>query len=588
MKRVLRQPHILGLLLSFLAVACDTGSTTDPGAAPPPPPSLDSVGPTPEPPAALSAEPEPSAEPAPAEPEERPPWPGPFFHVTRSSTGVYSEMTFERSKKIGYAQQGTQVAVHEDVVKTSNCSSGWYRAVDGGFLCGDHGTTNEKDERVRNRRKQPKLDAVLPYTYARNAHNGTPLYRSVPSREQMYSYEPYLEGAKKDSPSGAERQPAPKPAERETQPATAEMDERTRKAKEDQERRMQALREARRAMLGEAAARKLEEQERIERQETATAPVAAESDAGADKPWWQRDDAELHKIKLEDLDVKGDDVIAKRMVKGFYIAVDSQFRWNDRHWYRSTTGHVAPADRFHVTQGSEFKGVELDDTWRLPIAWVYGWKNSKPRYRIVDGKTPKPDGTYERFSAINLTGKEIEVGKRTYLEDAEGYWVRARDVRVTRPGPPPADVQPQERWVDVNLATQTVVLFRGTEPVYATLISSGKEHRDKEKDHKTPVGEFRVREKHVTATMDGDGTAAGDLPYSIESVPYVMYFEGSYALHGAFWHRNYGIRMSHGCVNLAPLDAKYIFFNSDPPVAPGWHGAWAADDRPGSRVIVHE
>ena len=58
------------------------------------------------------------------------------------------------------------------------------------------------------------------------------------------------------------------------------------------------------------------------------------------------------------------------------------------------------------------------------------------------------------------------------------------------------------------------------------------------------------------------------MPYSIEDVPYVMYFEGSYALHGAFWHNNFGHEQSHGCVNLAPLDAKKIFFWTEPPAAP--------------------
>ena len=110
----------------------------------------------------------------------------------------------------------------------------------------------------------------------------------------------------------------------------------------------------------------------------------------------------------------------------------------------------------------------------------------------------------------------------------------------------------------------------------------------KEKDHRTPTGEWRIREKHVTTTMDGDGTAAGDLPYSIEDVPYVVYFHRSYAVHGAFWHRNYGVRMSHGCINLAPLDARRVFFLVDPPLPEGWHGAWSTKDRPGSRVVVHE
>ena len=88
--------------------------------------------------------------------------------------------------------------------------------------------------------------------------------------------------------------------------------------------------------------------------------------------------------------------------------------------------------------------------------------------------------------------------------------------------------------------------------------------------------------------MDGDGTAAGDLPYSIEDVPYVLYFNRSYALHGAFWHRNFGVQMSHGCVNLAPLDARRVFFFTDPPLPEAWHGAWATPERPGSRVLIHE
>jgi lipoprotein-anchoring transpeptidase ErfK/SrfK len=138
------------------------------------------------------------------------------------------------------------------------------------------------------------------------------------------------------------------------------------------------------------------------------------------------------------------------------------------------------------------------------------------------------------------------------------------------------------------VSEQTLVAFEGKRPVYATLVSTGKKSRIKAKDHRTPVGEWRVREKHITTTMDGDGTAAGDLPYSIEDVPYVVYYHRSYAVHGAFWHRNYGIRMSHGCVNLAPLDAKRVFFFVQPPLPQGWHGVWSRPERPGSRIRVHQ
>ncbi|HEX7665661.1 MAG TPA: L,D-transpeptidase, partial [Polyangiaceae bacterium] len=104
--------------------------------------------------------------------------------------------------------------------------------------------------------------------------------------------------------------------------------------------------------------------------------------------------------------------------------------------------------------------------------------------------------------------------------------------------------------------------------------------------HETKPGIFRIREKHIAATMDGD--VASDGPYSIEDVPWIMYFNGSIALHGAFWHTAFGSMKSHGCVNMAPLDARAMFAWTDPPLPEGWHGVWATPEHPGTRVIVHD
>lgn len=499
--------------------------------------------------------------------------------MTEGSAGVYWEPNKSKTTKRGYAEGGAKIPVQATPVSKTGCAGGWYALVAGGYICGDDGTINPKDERARHRPKQPNLSNVLPYVYARNTQNGTPMYRTVPTRDQVKFYEPYLT-KKEEKPKDA---PAPTPAE----PA---IDDATRKAKEEQRRRHEDMQ---RAMLGDDAARKLAEEAKRERQ---TAPVnapgapAAEADADAGTPeWWQQDKPELGGKTLQELNGEGDDVIIGRMVKGFYIAVQQQFNWGGRVWYRSTRGHVAPADRFVQAAGPEFHGVELSDTLKLPIAWAYGSSKTQPRYNVdAEKKSAKSSGSVARLQPISLTGKELQVGKATYLETVDGTWVKQSDVRVTKPGAPPADIGPDEVWIDVNLSTQSLVLFRGTQPLYATLISSGKESTDKEKDHKSPLGEFRIQDKHITATMDGDGTAAGDLPYSIEAVPYVMYFHRSYALHGAFWHGNFGVRMSHGCVNLAPLDAKYLFFHSDPAVPEGMAGAVSSTDRPGSRVVVHE
>ena len=165
--------------------------------------------------------------------------------------------------------------------------------------------------------------------------------------------------------------------------------------------------------------------------------------------------------------------------------------------------------------------------------------------------------------------------------------MRAAEGVKTNPGSPPRDLAPGEKWIDVNVKTQTLIAFEGDKAVFATAVSTGKEDKeDKEKDHHTPPGTFRIREKHIAATMDGD--VASDGPYSIEDVPWIMYFNGSYALHRAFWHNQFGRTKSHGCVNLAPQDAKAVFAWTEPKLPDGWHGVMSTSEKPGTRVVVHE
>ena len=495
-------------------------------------------------------------------------------------------MSFAKKAKLGYLRSGSRVPVLPGTTPGDDCSRGWYRLRDGGFVCSNAGTINQASPEARFAIRAPNLASVLPYTYARNAKNGTPLYKSVPTVEQMNEYEPYLlkkrdddaTGKKGDAPTSA----VPAPAG--TKPDEA------------------ALPFSKEAM--EAARHRPPPSRAEERAEGANAPPGPEPAAAqaappespdggaADKAWWQREDADkrLHEVKLGELSADADAILAKRMVKGFYVAVDREFNWNGRPWYKTTKGLVAPADRFWVTQGSEFKGAELDgEHLSLPVGWTYGFQKVRAKYTL-DTATGKlaPAGSLEGKAVVALTGKETTLAGKKYVETKDGSWVQAAQLRITTPGPPPADIGPSERWIDVNLTTETLVAFEGTRPVYATLISSGKESKIKDKDHRSPTGDYRIREKHVTTTMDGDGSAAGDLPYSIEDVPFVMYFHRSYALHGAFWHSNYGVQMSHGCVNLAPLDAKWVFLFTEPHLPEGWHGVWSTAAHPGSRVVVHE
>ncbi len=118
---------------------------------------------------------------------------------------------------------------------------------------------------------------------------------------------------------------------------------------------------------------------------------------------------------------------------------------------------------------------------------------------------------------------------------------------VTRP----FGVGPKERWIDVNLTTQTLTAYEGDVPVLTTLISSGLRRTP------TVTGQFRIYLTYTSQTMDGRRLG---YDYYLENVPYVMYFYKDYALHGTFWHNNFGTPMSHGCVNMRTSDAEWLFY----------------------------
>lgn len=107
-----------------------------------------------------------------------------------------------------------------------------------------------------------------------------------------------------------------------------------------------------------------------------------------------------------------------------------------------------------------------------------------------------------------------------------------------------------ERWVDVNLSTQTVTAYEGQTPIYSALASTGTWQ------YPTVVGTFEVYVKYVSTRMSG---GYGADTYDLPDVPYVMYFYGGYGLHGTYWHNNFGTPMSHGCVNLSTPDAEWFY-----------------------------
>jgi hypothetical protein len=309
---------------------------------------------------------------------------------------------------------------------------------------------------------------------------------------------------------------------------------------------------------------------------------------GADTPWYLKDGARKQ-VSLTDLQAHEGPVF-ERMVRGFYLSLDKKVSLYSGRFWHTAAGLYAPADHLVVHEPkTEFVGVHVgdaDEKRKLPIGFILGLHARQ--YRFVEGDPkPKRGEHVDRFTIVGLTGQKKVYEERTYYETLDGWWTRDVDGTITKPGPAPTDLAPGEKWIDVNLSTQSLVAFEGDKPVYATIISSGRhDDNDVTKDHRTKMGSFRIREKHISATMDDD--SASDGPYSIEDVPWIMYFNGSYALHGAFWHSAFGHERSHGCVNMTPHDAKELFGWAGPTLPAGWHGVRATGDNPGTRVIVHD
>ncbi len=122
-----------------------------------------------------------------------------------------------------------------------------------------------------------------------------------------------------------------------------------------------------------------------------------------------------------------------------------------------------------------------------------------------------------------------------------------------------------EKWIEVDLGQQRLNAKIGNSTVFSTLVSTGIAK------YPTPPGEYRTYTKLAKDDMT-NGKAAGADYYYLPDVPSVMYFlDGGYAIHGTYWHSNFGTPMSHGCVNVSIDGAKLLF-------------DWAPL---GTRVVVH-
>ncbi|MCA6502103.1 MAG: L,D-transpeptidase [Pseudanabaena sp.] len=133
------------------------------------------------------------------------------------------------------------------------------------------------------------------------------------------------------------------------------------------------------------------------------------------------------------------------------------------------------------------------------------------------------------INSINLDRAIAQTTSRT---------IRSQDIEKLR--------RSGQRWIEIRLRSQRLLAWQGNQLVYAVVVSTGKSATP------TPTGLFNVQSKYPTGRMQGED-------YNVPDVPYIMYYSGNYAIHGAYWHRSFGIPISHGCTNVAPDHAAWLY-----------------------------
>jgi len=243
--------------------------------------------------------------------------------------------------------------------------------------------------------------------------------------------------------------------------------------------------------------------------------------------------------------------------KGFGVVVTGEQLYEGVEFIRTRRHLWIERGSVRFVDGSAFAGVKLDPGVALDLAWVslkLAKVRERPRGRVLR--------RLDRRALVH-----IRASKGAWAQLVEGGWIKTSELARATLVEPPEGVGPSDRWIDIDVSQQVLVAYEGPTPLFATLVSTGRNS----KQLQTPLGTFQIWVKLTYADMDDIERTDVSKNYSIQDVPWVQFFKGSYVFHAAFWHDEFGRRHSHGCINLSPADARYLFQFTEPILPPGWN-----------------
>jgi hypothetical protein len=477
---------------------------------------------------------------------------GPKLVATALSTLIY-EKPDVNSKKIGYLRVGAVVARGDKPYSKEGCPEGWYPIRPTGFVCVGQGASLDLNHPLaRAFGKRPDLAKALPYRYA-FVRAVAPNYLRVPTKAEQHQYEfkldihlrSYRKLAKTWNEYGVGSNDVP-------------LDKNG-------------------VAIGPAPKEPPETSEN----------VLFGGDGNEAVPWYL--DGERKIPHLAAYRAPAYAVIAGRVRRHTGLALIDSFQpganADERRMAVTTDGRLVPSSKLKPNVGSTWHGIPLGgkEGLSLPIGFVT--EHAGATTYKVDGVLPTKDGNIPWRTTVALTGNVRVLFKTRFVETKGGQWVKSDDLAIAaKPTSLPPFAKGSQKWIDLSIISQTILAYEGEKPVYLSMVSSGADGLGDPKTTKSTVrGTFKIREKHVTTTMDANEV---DNKFELRDVPWVQYFESGYALHAAYWHDDYGKPRSHGCVNMSPIDAHWFFLWSTPSLPDGWHAVYGSQ-KTGEGTIVH-
>lgn len=235
--------------------------------------------------------------------------------------------------------------------------------------------------------------------------------------------------------------------------------------------------------------------------------------------------------------------------KTLYVVYNQVVDTGKGVYFQLPSGLWMPGDGSRVSI-PVFQGLEFLSTPHNSFGWVLTDVKVKPQPNFLPSNLPIRSLT--RFDIVQVYSVQNIEGTEWYLIGPD-EWLEARLVAAVFPNPTPPNDVTTGRWIDVDLAEQTLAVYDNRQLVFATMISTGLE------PFWTRPGLFPIYEKKALENMSGSFEADRSDYYYLENVPWTMYFDKARALHGTYWHTYFGYPQSHGCVNLSAGDSNWIF-----------------------------